>query len=140
LTLGLVGLGGCINDDVHLYEVTLQGSVAVAEGAPSDGRIIVELRHESSGEGTLAYPLRPISKFEVDGVGDFEEIVLVPEDEGTGLVVYAWLDADGDGTLCAPGGAQELAGLTVVDDYPAHSLEVALVLAQPCAGAEILYP
>ena len=140
--LGLaLGLGACVNDDSRLYEVHLRGSVSLDGGAEAPGRVILELRHRSSGEGTLAYPLRPITELELDGLGAFDETFLVPVDEGEGLIAYAWLDSDGDGTLCAPeGDAGEPAGLVEVEGFPAHELEVDLVLSKPCAGAEILWP
>ncbi|MCA9636860.1 MAG: hypothetical protein KC420_12605 [Myxococcales bacterium] len=132
-------LGGCVNDDVHLYEVTLRGEIQVPRGGPYSGHVHLELRHARSGEGGLAYPLRRITTIELDGVGPFEETFLVPTDEGEGLVAYAWLDRDGDGLLCAPGTSDELAGLREVDGFPAHALEVTILLEHPCAGAEILY-
>ena len=38
------------------------------------------------------------------------------------------------------GGSVEPAGLTEVDDYTDHEVNFALVLDQPCIGAEALYP
>lgn len=135
-----ISLGACVNDDTTLYEVNLSGTIDVAEGEPSGGRVHVEVLHARSGAGTLAYPLRPITDLELDELGEFAESVLVPMENGEGLVVYAWLDRDGDGALCAPGAAPEPAGIIELEDFPAHELEVELVLTEPCAGPEILYP
>jgi len=135
-----LSLGACVNDDTTLYEVNLSGTIDVAEGSPSGGQVHVEVLHARSGKGTLSYPLRPITEFELDELGEFEESVLVPLENGEGLVVYAWLDSDGDGFLCAPGAAPEPAGIVELEDFPAHELELELVLTEPCAGAEILYP
>jgi len=133
-------LSACVNDDTILYEVNLSGTIDVAEGSPSSGQVHVEVLHASSGKRVLSYPLRPITEFELDELGELEESILVPLEQGEGLVVYAWLDHDGDGALCAPGAAPEPAGLVELKDFPAHALEVELVLTEPCAGAEILYP
>lgn len=135
-----LGLNACVNDDVRLYEVELHGSVAVADGFASGGVLHVELHHASTGSGGLGYPLREIAEIELDNIFEFREAFLVPMDEGEGLVVYAWLDADGDGTLCAPDGAPEPAGLIELTDYPAHAIAFDLVLTEACAGAESLYP
>ncbi|MEZ4382590.1 MAG: hypothetical protein R3A79_14730 [Nannocystaceae bacterium] len=133
-------LGACVNDDTRLYEVELHGAVAVADAFASAGVLHVELHHARSGSGGLSYPLREIAELELDNIFEFRETVLVPMDEGEGLVVYAWLDTDRDGTLCAPDAPPEPVGLVELTDYPAHTIEFDLVLAEPCAGAESLYP
>ncbi len=141
LGLGLgLGPSACVNEDRTLYEVNLSGTITVADDAPSAGRVHVEVLHETSGIGTLAYPLRRITEFEVEAIGEFEETVLVPMEDGEGLVIYAWLDRDGDGVLCSPGVNSELAGIIELEEFPAHAIEVELTLTEPCAGAEILYP
>ncbi len=136
-TLAL-SLGACINVDTHLYEVNIHGSINVDKDAPQSGKVHIELRHASSGEGALSHPLSPITEFVLDGLGDFEESALIPTDEGEGLVIYAWLDSDGDDELCGLGAAPEPAGLLVFDLPSSHDLEVALLLTEPCAGAESL--
>ena len=129
----------CINDDVHLYEVRLHGSI-LAEDPAATGVVHVVLHHAESGAGTTVHPLGPFDAFTVDAPGDYAYTALVPTDDGWGLVVHAFVDVDGDGILCAPGGAIEPAGLARVDGFPAHDLEVDVVLDTPCAGAEALFP
>lgn len=138
----LVFTGACINDDVRLYELALRGQVEVADGLPTTGRLQIELHHAEGGAGMFAHPLGLFAEFADAGApGDELELAArVPIDEGSGLVVYAWLDVDGDGILCAPGVTDEPAGLAPIAGFPAHALEFSLVLAAPCVGPEALYP
>ncbi len=135
-----LSLSSCINVDTHLYEVNIHGTINLAENAPQSGKVHLELRHATSGEGALSHPLSPITEFVLDSLGDFEESALIPTDEGEGLVIYAWLDSDGDGTLCGLEAAPEPAGLLAFEIPDSHDLEVELLLTEPCASAESLYP
>ncbi len=137
----------CINEDRRLYEVELSGEVTVATGpdtdpdtGPKTGMVHLELHHASSGEGPLATPLGLIDDTEIAGPGPTQWTTLVPLGEGEGLVLYAWLDIDGDGLLCGLGAAPEPAGVLELTGFPAHTLEFSLVLDTPCAGPSALYP
>lgn len=132
----------CINEDTRLYVLDLRGQVEVADGLPTTGQLQIELHHAEGGAGRFVHPLGLFAEFADAGApGDPLELAAqVPIDEGSGLVVYAWLDVDGDGVLCAPGVADEPAGLLELADFPAHTLEFSLVLASPCLGPEALYP
>ena len=129
----------CINDDVRLYEVELRGDVSVAAG-PASGAVHVELHHARSGSGELETPLGRIDATSFAGPGALEWTTLVPLDEGEGLVLYAWLDRDGDGVLCGLGAEPEPAGVVELTGFPAHAIAFTLVLGTPCAGASALYP
>ena len=136
----ILGFGSCINVDTQLYEVNIRGTIKTDENTPQSGKVYVELRYARSGEGALSHPLSPISEFVLDGLGEFEERALIPTDEGEGLVIYAWLDSDGDGTLCGLKAAPEPAGLLAFEMLASHDLKIELLLTEPCAGAESLYP
>lgn len=138
LLLGFA-LPACINEDRVLYEVALTGTFEVAEAG---GTIHVELHHAVSGEGLLEHPLGLIERVELEpGARELELDLLVPRDEGEGLVVYAWLDRDGDGILCGLAGeTDEPAGAIELDAYPAHAIAFELVLDQPCVGPELALP
>lgn len=129
----------CINEDRRLYEVELSGSVTVAAGTPT-GAVHLELHHASSGEGLLATPLGLIDDTEIDAPGPARWTTLVPVGEGEGLVLYGWLDIDGDGLLCGLDADPEPAGVVVLTGFPAHALEFSLVLDTACAGPSALYP
>lgn len=132
-------LTGCINAETHLYEVVLDGMVGVAPGAESAGVVHLEFHvAQTFGRGELAHPLGEFDTRTLPGVGPVRETLLYPRDDGSGLVVYGFLDVDGDGTLCAPGQTSEPAGLVQVDGFPAHSVSFSLVLDDVCSGPEAL--
>lgn len=147
-TIGLIGAAasaaGCINDDIELYEVRVRGRVAAASSTAITGTLHLQFHHQTSaGRGALAHPLGEIDRRQVAAATlpvDIDETLLYPTQAGQGLVVYGWLDRDGDGILCAPGQVDEPAGVVRAADFPSHSLTVDLSLTQPCAGAERLYP
>ncbi len=135
------GLLGCINDDLRLYEVALTGeitSVAAGQG----GVVHVEVHHASAGTGQLERPLGLIDRFELaDGERSVDTELLVPIDEGQGLVVYAWLDLDGDGVLCSlAGNRDEPAGAIELGEFPAHAIDFELELDTACVGPELAWP
>jgi hypothetical protein len=135
-------LAGCINNESNFYEVVLSGQVDVVTGLPTTGEVHLEFHHaQSVGVGQLAHPLGEFDGQSIPSVGPTSQTLLYPKDDGAGLIVYGWLDADGDGTLCAPGQPRtEPAGLVVVPGYPAHQLSFTLVLDTPCVGPESFYP
>jgi len=143
LSFGLLclGLAGCINGDVHLYEFVLDGQVSVPDGAPSVGAVHLEFHvAESQGVGDLAHPLGLFDERTLGAIGPLRQELLYPKEMGRGLVVYGFLDLNGDGLLCAPGQPEEPAGLVEVAAFPAHQVSMSLVLDKPCVGPESLYP
>lgn len=142
LTLAALAFTGCVNDDLTFYEFELRGTVSVGGGLPDTGALHLELHHAESGAGRFTYPLGEFAAFPELGEPGAELRVTAraPVDEGEGLVVYAWLDVDGDGILCAPGVTDEPAGLVEVDLFPAHALSFTLTLTATCSGPEALYP
>lgn len=142
--LGLIGafaLAGCVNGDIHLYEVRARGTASVPPMASSTGAVHLEFHvAHSNGAGALAHPLGPFDSRTIPGVGDIDETILFPRDAGDGLVIYGWLDRDGDGLLCAPGKGDEPAGVVEAKPFPSHELTFSLSLSHPCAGPEALYP
>jgi len=63
-----------------------------------------------------------------------------PVETGEGLLVYAWIDLDGDDVHCTPEIRTDRAGLTVVQDFPASDVTADVMLDVPCAGPEWFYP
>ncbi|MBK8181001.1 MAG: hypothetical protein IPK67_19360 [Planctomycetes bacterium] len=82
-------------------EVAVSGEISAEASAPQ-GVVTVSLQHAWTGMDELRHPLGPIETFTVEGPGPYDWTLLYPEEEGDGLVVYAWMDGDGDGVLCSP--------------------------------------
>ncbi len=131
---------GCVNDDIRLYETQVMGSIS----ATGKGTLHLEFHHAKTfGSGALSHPLGLFDSRKVTLENlpyRFDETLLYPEQKGEGLVVYGWLDTDGDGVLCMPGKPAEPAGLVRVGDFPSHQVHTTLVLDENCAGPETLYP
>lgn len=117
--------------------VLLDGELRAAPGA--SGRAHVRIFQAWTGQGALRHPLEQIASFET-ALGRFSHRIDYPLDGGEGLVVYAWLDTDGDGVHCTPTARNDPAGLVEVTAFPRDAVTVALDLDQPCAGPEFFYP
>lgn len=126
---------GCINGDQTLFEVTFEGRI----DGPTDALLFIEAHHERKGEGVLEHPLGLVAS--EDGVepGDVSLTWLHPIDEGTGVVIYAWQDDDGDGNFCSPETRDEMSAIVVFEEVE-HRLTADLVLDNPCIGPERLLP
>lgn len=130
----------CINDDLEVYEVVLSGTVSVAGAIADPGEVHLELHYASRGQGELETPLGKIDSTVEPDLGPTQWVTYVPLGRGRGLVLYGWLDRDGDGLLCAPGAFPEPAGAVELTGFPDHTLDFALALDTDCAGPSALYP
>ena len=140
--LGIVLCGlftSCVNEDLQLYEVRLRGEVK----APALSRGVLHLEFhvaQTLAAAGLGHPLGLIDARTLPMLQPVDETIAYPLSTGEGLVVYGWLDSDGDGRLCAPGAALEPAGVVKVPSALSHEMSFQLVLDRVCAGAEGLFP
>ncbi len=134
MTLLLLLVLACATTE--LYQVDIEGEVSAVQ----DGPVAISFHFAWWGDGELATPLYAIDSLDIAGPGGFAHTLDYPSAEGEGLVVYAWQDLDGDGELCAPGAADEPAGLVELADFPSHELYVELTLDTPCEGPEGMFP
>jgi len=131
---------GCGGDhEPRVERVQLSGSIAVPDGAESAGTVYVNLYHAWALEGDLRHPVEFIETFETR-IGAFTHAFDYPVDLGEGLLVYAWIDDDGDGTHCTPAARRERAGLTEVVGFAPGPVTADLDLSVPCAGPDWFYP
>jgi hypothetical protein len=152
LLTSLLSLTACVNGDFRFHEVAVEASISIApefdtpelrDGA--DVHFQAHLAVSNPGEGVLEHPLGEFERWvelapDAGPVELAERTLLVPLHRGDGLVLYAFLDIDGDGVLCAPDSAPEPAGLIELTDFPTFDAQVELVLDQACKGPEALYP
>jgi len=136
-TILLTLLAGCSEPPVVTQNVQLSGQIIAPDDIADPGKVRVNLYHAWALEGELRHPLEFIESFET-GVGDFTHSFEYPVEQGEGLVVYAWLDTDGDDVLCTPDVRNDLAGFAEVQ--PAEQVTVSIRLDTPCAGPDWFYP
>ena len=132
-------IAGCSAPEVQTTRVTVSGNIQVTDGVSSDGVVHIALYHAWALDGVLRHPVEFIESFEGE-IGEFAVDVDYPVDKGEGLLVYAWIDLDGDGVLCTPTGRSDLAGLTEAEEFPAAEVTVNVWLVAPCAGPDWFYP
>lgn len=158
LAAALAAAAGCSGPGVETtLPVDLSGEIHAAQGASDTGIVHVALYQISSGGDEPSDALSQIGSFDTK-LGAFRQQFDYPETKGKGLVVWAWLDADGNGVLCTSAGGEEPAGLAVVEPFPIAPAErytrlpggnmieqrfpqtpsVELYLTEPCAAAESL--
>ena len=143
---------GCVNGDFRFQEVELDASIDVdpAYGTPEQ-RMAAEVHFQAHlavsapGEGDLEHPLGEFDRWvemppEDAPVTTTSKTLYVPLHRGEGLVIYAWIDLDGDGVLCAPDSEPEPAGLVEVSEFPVFATAPDILLDAPCKGPEALYP
>jgi len=140
-------IGGCSGGSAEgpATPVSIKGSISVPAGTDSGGRVEVHLFQTWFGEGDLRHPLQFIETFDTT-VGEFSHSFGYPDNGGEGLIVYAWIDTDGDGINCTPTERNDLAGLTEVADFSLGSGEeyaaasVSVKLSADCAGPDWFFP
>ncbi len=130
----LLFLGGCLNQDLAYLTIRLDGTILSSEAGP----ISVEFHHAAQGEGVLAHPLGWIDEIVLDASGPFTHQLDYPLHRGSGLFVYAWQDLDSDGLLCRPGGASEPSGGSDIINSLSLQITVEVILEAACLGPERL--
>jgi hypothetical protein len=134
-----LGLAACTGGEspAATTPVALRGEIRVPAGVR--GPVHVVLYHAWSGTGVLRHPLQEIARFDATA-GEYRQDFGYPAEEGEGLVVYAWVDVDGDGVLCTPQRRDDLAGLAVAQGFPAPAVRVDISLEAPCRAADWFFP
>ncbi|MFQ5635788.1 MAG: hypothetical protein ACE5G3_10735, partial [Gammaproteobacteria bacterium] len=133
-------LGACGGEsEPRTATVDLSGRIDVPAGVATDAVVRVILYHAWALDGDLRHPVEFIAAFEA-GVGEYAHRFDYPVDLGDGLLVYAWIDLDGDGTLCTPSVRVDRAGLTAVADFAPGAVTANIELTQPCAGPDWFFP
>ena len=130
---------GCSEKPAEIRSLKINGTVQMPVDAATSGELHVMAYHAWTGVGELRHPLLFMGEFSAP-VGDFSGTIEYPAGAGEGLVVYAWLDSDGDGVLCTPQNDTELAGLSEVVEFPADEVSVELSLDANCKSANWFFP
>lgn len=123
-------IAGCINSTQVLQEVELIGSV-IPQSDDENASLQLIAYHAYYGSDDLRYPFHEFARTERATL-DFEWTLKIPQNEGEGLAVRAWLDTNEDGIFCAPDEAIEYGGTHVFDEID-WVMEFELNLDDPCA-------
>lgn len=132
---------GCAGEEPPPPPISVGLSVAIDALEDVDPAATVHLAvyHAWTGTGELRYPLEIVERWETN-LGSSNFSFDYPAVLGEGLVVYAWVDSDGDGANCTPTVRGDLADLVEVEDFPAEHVSVSLLLDAPCAGPDWFFP
>jgi hypothetical protein len=136
----VVGTAGCGSEPpAPRRAVELNMEIQLPPGVTTAGRVYVSLFHAWSLKGELRHPLQLIESFEA-APGAVSHRFEYPENDGEGLIAFAWADVDGDGVDCTMTSRRDLSGLAEVPGFPADRLSVSLNLTEPCRGPDWFYP
>lgn len=138
-TIAFLGLAGCAERAEPTRSIELTVNVTAPPDMAATGTVHVAALHAWELQGDLRHPRGEIQSFEAK-VGSTTHTLSYPTERGEGLLVYAWLDSDGDGVHCTPTARTEPAGLVEVKDFPADRVVANVELTQPCRGADWFYP
>lgn len=132
---------GCAAEEPPPPPISVELEAAIAAPEEVDPAAIVHLsvHHAWTGTGELRYPLEIVERWETN-LGSSNFSFDYPSAGGDGLVVYAWLDADGDGVNCTPTARGDLADLVEVEAFPSEQVSASLFLDAPCAGPDWFFP
>jgi hypothetical protein len=137
--MAFVFAAGCSEPAPQMREVTISGSATLPDGTNPPGTLHVQAYFAWTGEGELRHPLGELGGFTGQSAG-FRGTVSYPAGGGEGLVIHAWLDADGDGVHCTPANRSEPAGIAVVEAIPEGEARVSIALTENCAAAYWFFP
>ncbi|WP_446830461.1 hypothetical protein [Candidatus Foliamicus sp.] len=119
--------------------VALTVEIAAAGDIDTTATVHLSVHHAWSGVGELRYPLEIIDRRATQlGASNFS--FGYPTDKGEGLLVYAWIDTDGDGIHCTPTSRGDLANLVEIAEFPSQQVSASLILETPCAGPDWFFP
>ena len=130
---------GCAGDEPPPIPVDLSLEIAAPEGVDPGATVHLSVHHAWSNTGELRYPLEIVEGFET-GLGASNFSFDYPVELGEGLLVYAWVDSDGDGIHCTPTNRGDLADLIEIEEFPSQQVSASLFLDAPCAGPDWFFP
>ena len=133
-------MGGCgAEPPAPKRVVELTGEIRLPPEAGTGGKVYVSLFHAWSLQGELRHPLQLIESFAA-APGAFSHKFEYLENKGEGLIVFAWVDLDGDAVQCTMSSRRDLSGLSEVTTFPADRVNVTMTLTEPCRGPDWFYP
>ena len=131
-------IAACSEPESIGEEMSIAGTIITSENF--EGKTFhVSIFHAQSGIGFQQHPLYEIESFTTQSP-NFEHSFLYSSEGNTGLVVYAWLDNDGDGINCTVSSRNDVAGADVNEDFPNSKKNYSIELTNQCVGPDWFYP
>ena len=113
--------------------------MSIAETIEINQPINLTIFHAISGIGFQEHPLYEIESFTSDQL-TFQHTFDYDAKGNRGLLVYAWIDLDGDGINCTPVSRTDLAGVAVNEEFPKTNEVFQVEVQTPCVGPDWFYP
>ena len=129
----------CSDTKDSLEKITISGEIALAETIKTYQPINLTIFHAISGIGFQEHPLYEIESFTSDQL-TFQHTFDYDGEGNRGLLVYAWVDLDGDGINCTPVSRTDLAGIAVNEEFPKTNEVFKVEIKTPCVGPDWFYP
>ncbi|MEE1574066.1 MAG: hypothetical protein V1257_10810 [Candidatus Neomarinimicrobiota bacterium] len=132
-------VSSCSDSEVIKEKKTISGQIILPLSIQNQPQINVMLFHAISGIGFQEHPLYEIETFQTDQ-STFEHTFDYDPKGNQGLLVYAWVDLDGDNILCTPSSRNDLAGAAVNEEFPETNKPFLVQIDTPCVGPDWFYP
>ena len=129
----------CSDPEVSLEKITISGEVSVTETIETNQPINLTIFHAISGIGFQEHPLYEIESFISDQL-TFQHTFDYDAKGNRGLLVYAWVDLDGDGINCTPDSRVDLAGVAINEEFPKTNEVFQVEIKTPCVGPDWFFP
>jgi hypothetical protein len=120
---------GCINETIKFKRVDIVGT-AIPHNDTDTGSLNIIAYHAQYGSGVLEYSFHEFSRTQSDSL-EFDWNLDIPQKNGEGLALRAWLDRNDDGKFCTPDARDEHGGTTVIEEVD-WIIEVDIELIDIC--------
>ena len=131
-------INACSEPEPEGEEITISGQIITSENI--QGKTFnLSVFHAQSGIGFQQHPLYEIESFTSESL-NFNHTFIYNSSGNSGLVVYAWLDIDQDGIMCATQSRDDIAGIDLNEDFPNSNQSFTIELTQQCVGPDWFYP
>ena len=135
----LLFVAACSDPEAPNEKRTISGEISIPETIEMNSPINLTIFHAVSGIGFQEHPLYEIESFTSDQLR-FQHTFDYDAKGNRGLLVYAWIDLDGDGINCTPLSRIDLAGVAVNEEFPKTNELFQVEITTPCVGPDWFYP
>ncbi len=135
----LLFAASCGEPEVTNERITISGEISISGTIETNPLINLTIFHAVSGIGFQEHPLYEIESFTSDKLR-FQHTFDYDAKGNRGLLVYAWIDLDGDGINCTPLSRIDLAGVAVNEEFPKTNELFQVEITTPCVGPDWFYP